>query len=97
MHIAPAFGEADFELLRLEQGTHPELPLLCAVLPDGSFDPEIAEPAYAGRWVKDADRDLTRALKEAGLCWHAEQVRHEYPFCLRSDEDPLIQYARPAW
>ncbi|MBW1844774.1 MAG: isoleucine--tRNA ligase, partial [Deltaproteobacteria bacterium] len=97
VHIAPAFGEIDFDILRAEQRKHPELPLQCAVRPDGSFDPEIAPERYAGRWVKDCDRDLSRELKERGLMWHAEQVRHEYPFCVRSDEDPLIQYARPAW
>ncbi len=26
-----------------------------------------------------------------------EQYRHEYPFCWRADDDPLIQFARPAW
>ncbi|HEY5657284.1 MAG TPA: isoleucine--tRNA ligase [Myxococcota bacterium] len=97
VHIAPAFGEVDFELLQREQRERPDLPLLCAVLPDGSFDPEIAPPAYAGRWVKEADRDLVRELKEREVCWHAEQVRHEYPFCVRSEDDALIQYARPAW
>jgi isoleucyl-tRNA synthetase len=97
VHVAPAFGEVDFELLQRERGERPELPLLCAVQPDGSFDPEVAPASYAGRWVKEADRDLTRDLKERGLCWHAEQIRHDYPFCVRSDSDPLIQYARPAW
>jgi isoleucyl-tRNA synthetase len=97
VHIAPAFGEVDFELLQREQKEKPELPLLCAVRPDGSFDPEVADAAFAGRWVKEADRDLTRDLKERDLCWHAEQIRHEYPFCVRSDDDPLIQFARPAW
>jgi isoleucyl-tRNA synthetase len=97
VHIAPAFGEVDFELLKREQKEKPELPLLCAVLADGTFDPAIADAAFAGRWVKEADRDLTRALKERDLCWHAEQIRHEYPFCVRSDDDPLIQFARPAW
>jgi isoleucyl-tRNA synthetase len=97
VHIAPAFGEVDFELLQREQRERPDLPLLCAVRPDGSFDPDIAPPAYAGRWVKDADRDLVRELKERELCWHAEQVRHDYPFCVRSEDDALIQYARPAW
>jgi isoleucyl-tRNA synthetase len=97
VHIAPAFGEVDFDLLRREQRENPDLPLLCAVRPDGSFDPDIAPPEYAGRWVKEADRDLARELKDRGLCWHAEQIRHDYPFCVRSDQDPLIQYARPAW
>jgi len=97
VHAAPAFGEVDFELLQREQRRDPEIPLLCAVQPDGTFDPELADPSVAGRWVKEADRDLTRALKEKGLLWHAEQIRHEYPFCVRSENDPLIQYARPAW
>jgi isoleucyl-tRNA synthetase len=97
VHIAPAFGEADFELLRREQQTRPELPLLCAVRPDGGFDPEVAPERLAGRWVKDCDRDITHELRERGLLWHAETVRHDYPFCVRSEQDPLIQYARPAW
>jgi isoleucyl-tRNA synthetase len=97
VHIAPAFGEVDFDLLRTEQQASPDLPLLCAVKPDGGFDPELAPPAYAGRWVKECDRDLTRELKERALCWHSESIRHEYPFCVRSDQDALIQYARPAW
>ena len=97
VHAAPAFGEVDFELLRAERERDPELPLLCAVRPDGGFDPAVAPPAYAGRWVKDCDRDLARELRERGLLWHAETCRHEYPFCERSENDPLIQYARPAW
>jgi isoleucyl-tRNA synthetase len=97
VHIAPAFGELDFELLRREQRENPDLPLLCAVRPDGGFDPAVAPPVYAGRWVKDCDRDLCRELKERGLVWQLGQIRHEYPYCVRSDQDPLIQYARPAW
>jgi isoleucyl-tRNA synthetase len=97
VHVAPAFGEVDFELLRSEQRRRPELPLLCAVRPDGRFDPELADAAYAGRWVKDCDRDLIRELRERRLLWHAGTIRHDYPFCVRSEGDPLIQYARPAW
>jgi isoleucyl-tRNA synthetase len=97
VHIAPAFGEIDFDLLRDEQRDKPDLPLLCAIQPDGSFDPEVAPEPYAGRWVKDCDGDLARELKQRDMLWHAEQIRHEYPYCVRSDSDPLIQYARPAW
>ena len=97
VHVAPAFGEVDFELLQREQAAGGDLPLLNAVRPDGCFDPEIADPAYAGRWVKEADRDLTRELASKQLLWHSEQIRHEYPFCVRAENDPLIQYARPAW
>ncbi|HEU4405197.1 MAG TPA: isoleucine--tRNA ligase [Polyangiaceae bacterium] len=99
VHVAPAFGEDDFQAHRRVLAALPDggaaVPLLCAVKPDGSFVPGFAP--YAGRWVKAADQDLTRDLKARGLLVHAEQYRHEYPFCWRSDEDPLIQYARPAW
>jgi isoleucyl-tRNA synthetase len=97
VHIAPAFGEDDYELHRSLKGTvsTPSAPL-CAVAPDGTFKEEMG-PAYAGRWVKDCDKDITRELKDKGLLILAETYRHDYPFCWRSDQDPLIQYARPAW
>ena len=97
VHVAPAFGDADFDVLRAERERDASLALLCAVRPDGGFDPAIAPPAYAGRWVKECDRDLQRELKDRGVVWHAERVQHEYPFCWRAEQDPLIQYARPAW
>ena len=32
-----------------------------------------------------------------GLLYHQEQYLHEYPFCWRAEEDPLIQYPRESW
>ena len=98
VHQAPAFGEVDFDVLRAErsrfrEGEGPDL--LCAVGPDGRFTAEA--PGYQGRWVKDADKDITRELKRRGLLYHQEQYLHEYPFCWRADEDPLIQYPRRSW
>ncbi len=95
VHVAPAFGEDDFNAHQKLKQKSPDLPLFCAVLPDGTFSDVL--PKYKGRWVKDADKELQHELKERGLLVHAEQYRHEYPFCWRSDQDPLIQYARPAW
>ncbi|HSO40459.1 MAG TPA: isoleucine--tRNA ligase [Labilithrix sp.] len=93
VHIAPAFGEDDNLLHRKMLGG--EAPIFCAVKPDGTFIPEMGK--YAGRWVKEADKDLTDELKEKGLLVHSEVYRHPYPFCWRADQDPLIQLARPAW
>ncbi len=95
VHIAPAFGEDDHEAHRKLLAAHPDLPLFCAVKPDGTFIDELT--AYAGRWVKDCDKELQAELKARGILVFAEQYRHEYPFCWRADNDPLIQYARPAW
>jgi isoleucyl-tRNA synthetase len=98
VHQAPAFGEVDFDVLVSEQarfveGQGPQL--ICAVGPDGKFTAEA--PDYVGRWVKDCDRDISRDLKKRGLMFHQEQYLHEYPFCWRAEEDPLIQYPRKSW
>jgi isoleucyl-tRNA synthetase len=98
VHEAPAFGEVDFDLLIEEQsrfvaGEGPQL--ICAVGPDGKFTAEA--PDYQGRWVKDCDKDITRRLRDEGKLYHQEQYLHDYPFCWRAEEDPLIQYPRRSW
>ena len=98
VHEAPAFGEVDYDLLIAEQerfarGEGPEL--ICPVEPNGKFNDQV--PDFAGMWVKEADKPILRALKEAGALYHQEQYEHEYPFCWRADEDPLIQYPRRSW
>jgi isoleucyl-tRNA synthetase len=95
VHIAPAFGQDDHDVHRKIERGRPGFPLLCAVEPDGTFIARFER--YAGRWVKDCDKEISHDLKDAGLLVHAEQYRHDYPFCWRADTDPLIQYARPAW
>ena len=69
--------------------------LLCPVASNGEFTAEALD--YQGRWVKDCDRDISRNLRHRGLLWHQEQYLHDYPFCWRADEDPLIQYPRQSW
>lgn len=98
VHEAPAFGEVDFELLQTEQarfvdGQGPEL--ICGVGPNGKFVDTVTD--FAGMWVKDADKLITRHLKENGSLYFQEQYLHEYPFCWRADNDPLIQYPRKSW
>ena len=98
VHQAPAFGEVDYQVLLDEQkrfvdGEGPEL--ICAVGPDGRFT-DVAHD-YAGRWVKDVDREIARRLRQDGLLYHQEQILHDYPFCWRAEDDPLIQYPRHSW
>lgn len=99
VHIAPAFGEVDFELLLAEQARFdsagPVPGLLCAVGPDGKFTADL--PELQGVWVKDADKAIVRQLKEAGRLLLLDQILHDYPFCWRADQDPLIQYPRESW
>ncbi|MFK7990015.1 MAG: isoleucine--tRNA ligase [Sandaracinaceae bacterium] len=90
VHLAPAFGEEDFAV-RQKEG----LGFLQLVQPDGTFPPEVTE--FAGRFCKEADRDIIRLLNKRGDLFKEEVYSHDYPFCWRRMSDPLIQYARRSW
>ena len=90
VHTAPAFGEDDHKVCK-QNG----IGMLQLIKPDGTFVDEVAE--FAGRFCKEADRDIIRHLKQRRRVFADGTYRHEYPFCWRASEDPLIQYARPAW
>jgi isoleucyl-tRNA synthetase len=98
VHEAPAFGEVDYDVLldqqaRFVAGEGPNL--INAVAPDGKFTAEA--PPYQGQWVKDADKQIIHDLKDRRVLYHREQYVHEYPFCWRAEDDPLIQYPRESW
>jgi isoleucyl-tRNA synthetase len=98
VHIAPAFGEVDYTVLASEQARFAEgrgPTLINCVAPDGTFTD--AFPMGSGRFVKECDRDITRDLRARHLLVHQEQYVHDYPFCWRADNDPLIQYPRQSW
>ncbi|MBT8483125.1 MAG: isoleucine--tRNA ligase [Myxococcales bacterium] len=90
VHLAPAFGEDDFRVCK-EKG----MGFLQLMKPDGTFPDEVTD--FAGRFCKDADRDIIRNLRTRGVLFKEEVYRHDYPFCWRAMDDPLIQYARRSW
>ncbi|PKN78797.1 MAG: isoleucine--tRNA ligase [Candidatus Cloacimonetes bacterium HGW-Cloacimonetes-1] len=89
VHTAPAFGQDDFSLAQKY-----DLPFIQPVDGAGKFT-ELVTP-WAGQFVKSADKDIIRALKESGALFRREQVKHSYPHCWRC-ESPLIYYARESW
>lgn len=89
VHTAPAFGEVDFYACKKW-----EIPLVCPVDNNGRFTQEI--PEYAGRFVKDADKEIIQRLKEGGKLFFRGTLRHRYPFCWRSDT-PLIYKVVTTW
>ncbi|MGB2710503.1 MAG: isoleucine--tRNA ligase, partial [Conexibacter sp.] len=89
VHTAIAFGEDDFRLGQ-EQG----LTVVTPVDLTGAYDERIGP--YAGRFVKDADRDLAEDLRARGRLLRSEEYEHAYPHCWRC-ETPLIYYAKPSW
>lgn len=46
--------------------------------------------------LQEADKFITKMLKEKGRLVHQSQYNHSYPFCWRS-ETPLIYKAVPSW
>lgn len=89
VQTAPAFGEVDFYACQ-RSGIEP----VCPVDNNGRFTQEI--PEYKGMFVKDADKEIMRRLKEHGSVIHQGTFRHRYPFCPRSDT-PLIYKTVRTW
>ncbi len=89
VHIAPAFGEDDYQLHLAAR-----VPLLQPVTLQGTFTQDITP--WAGRWIKEADPDIIRSLKETGKLYASGKVKHAYPFCWRCST-PLVYYARKSW
>ena len=90
VHIAPAYGEDDFRVCR-------EAGLTAFVDPlDDACAFTDAIPEYKGRFCKDCDKDIIKALKAAGKLVHQATIVHSYPFCDRTDT-PLIYRAIDAW
>ncbi len=90
VHMAPAYGEADFYALQ-ENGIGL---MLDPVDLEARFTDDV--PDVAGMYVKDADPLLMDLLKRRGLLLRREQIHHSYPFCYRTGT-PLIYKAIPTW
>ena len=89
VHLAPAFGNDDMDVAKAEG-----LPVLNPVGPDGTFDERVTP--WAGRWVKDTDREILGDLLRRDLLVLAEEYTHSYPHCWRCGT-PLLYWAKTSW
>ena len=88
VHIAPAFGEDDARVGRVNN-----LPFVQLVDAQGKF---AEGTPWAGTFVKKCDEPIMADLKSRGLLLKKMLYEHSYPFCWRCDT-PLLYYARPTW
>jgi isoleucyl-tRNA synthetase len=88
VHIAPAFGEIDFDI-----GMRTGLDFVQPVDLEGKV---TGRYRFAAKFVKEADPFILDDLKSRGLLHRSEKIVHTYPFCWRC-ETPLIYYAKPGW
>ncbi len=91
VHIAPGFGQDDFEVCR---AVDPAFPVVCPVDEAGCFTAEVTD--YAGRQVFETNEPIMTRLKEMGRLVKKEQIVHAYPYCWRTDT-PLIYKAMSGW
>lgn len=91
VHIAPGFGQDDFDACR---AVDEHFPVVCPVDEAGKFTAEV--PDYQGKQVFETNEPIMQWLKEHGLLVKKEQYTHSYPFCWRTDT-PLIYKAMSSW
>ena len=91
VHIAPGFGQDDFDACRAYDK---DFPVVCPVDEAGKFTTEV--PDYEGKQVFETNEPIMQLLKEKGILVKKEQYTHTYPFCWRTDT-PLIYKAMSSW
>lgn len=91
VHIAPGFGQDDFDACRAYDEN---FPVVCPVDEAGKFTCEV--PEFEGKQVFDTNDVIMQQLKERGILVKKEQYTHSYPFCWRTDT-PLIYKAMSSW
>ena len=89
VHIAPAFGEDDYNV-----GKRYDLPVVQLIDETGHFIDNCGR--YTGLFAKAADKLIIEDLKTEGKLFKAMPFTHSYPFCWRCDT-PLLYYARSSW
>ena len=87
VHIAPAYGEDDFELAKSYgiSAFH--------VIDDNGY---YVNSNYKGLEVWENNKFIAKDLKEKGIVWKIEYIRHEYPFNPRSKQR-IMYRAIPSW
>lgn len=87
VHLAPAFGEDDFQARKKNN-----LAMIENVDDEGKF----IEGEWKGTNVWEANFKVVGFLRDKGYLFKKENIVHSYPHCYRCDAK-LIYKAQPAW
>ena len=102
VHIAPAYGEDDYELYKSHEG---EIDFIDTLDENGYYIKEYAEKLHAlgvrdtdehGIQIWAANKFIAKCLEEKGIIFRIEYIQHEYPFNPRSKER-IMYRAFPSW
>lgn len=87
VHIAPAYGEEDFEMAKREK-----IPVVHVIDENGDY----TETEWMGENVWDSNKAIAKTLHEQGIVWKIDYIRHSYPHCHRCGTK-LMYRAHPSW
>ncbi len=87
VHLAPAYGEEDFELAQREG-----IPVVHVLDEYGKY----TEGEWEGLDVWETNKTIAKSLKERGVVWKIDYIQHEYPHNLRNG-NRLMYRAHPSW
>ena len=87
VHLAPTYGEEDFQLAK-EKG----FPAVHTIDENGYF----TEGNWKGENVWNINKTIAKDLKEQGVVWKIDYIRHSYPHCHRCGTK-LMYRAHPSW
>ncbi|MBT4120906.1 MAG: isoleucine--tRNA ligase [Candidatus Magasanikbacteria bacterium] len=95
VHIAPAFGEDDYQV-----GLRENTGWVQHVTMEGKFTEEATD--FVGQEVKPkedptkTDVEIIKYLAGKGLLFAKKKIEHSYPHCWRCDT-PLLNYSTSSW
>lgn len=87
VHLAPAYGEEDFQLAQLY-----DIPVVSNIDDNGYY----TSGEWKGEYVWDANKPIAKTLHERGDIWKIEYITHSYPHCHRCGTK-LMYRAHPSW
>ncbi|MEZ0290563.1 MAG: isoleucine--tRNA ligase [Sulfolobales archaeon] len=89
VHAAPGHGAEDYEVARRHN-----IPVYSLIDDTGRFVREAGK--YAGKYARDANREIIEDLRSRGALLHEEKIVHRYPVCWRC-KTPLLLRATHQW
>ncbi len=89
VHTAPAFGADDYQSCQKN-----DIPVFNPIDKEGRFTDLV--PEFEGEWFKDADKGISRVIKEKNRMYKHETCVHNYPFDWRKGT-PLMSYPVESW
>ncbi|TAH36476.1 isoleucine--tRNA ligase [Candidatus Saccharibacteria bacterium] len=87
VHLAPAYGEEDYALSKANG-----FPFVIDIDDSGFY----TEGEWKGQNVWEANKPIAKELKERGVVWKIDYVKHSYPHCHRCGTK-LMYRAHPSW